>query len=79
MTARLKYETISRNGLAYSTAYGSQVGNAMSYGVSDHVYTIKDKIGYPDKLTPVIDKYTGEMRRLANGRLTGKCASSPSS
>jgi hypothetical protein len=71
---RLKYDTISRNGLAYSVGLGSQVGNAMSYGISDQVYTVKDKIGYPEKMTPVIDKYTGAMKRLANGRLVGKCA-----
>jgi hypothetical protein len=78
MTQRVKYETISRNGLAYSNAFGSQVGNAMSYGVNDQVYTIKDKIGYPVKKTPVIDKYTGNMKCLANGRLVGYCASTPS-
>jgi hypothetical protein len=78
MTQRVKYETISRNGLAYSTTLGSQVGSAMSYGVSDQVYSLKDKIGYPLTLTPVIDKYTGEMKRLANGRLIGKCSSAPS-
>jgi hypothetical protein len=70
MTQRVKYDTISRNGLAYSSALGINVGNAMSYGVSDQVYTIKDKIGYPLTRTPVIDKYTGEMKCLANGRLT---------
>ena len=77
MTQRVKYETITRNGLIYSSAFGSQVGNAMSYGVSEKVYTIKDKIGYTDKLTPVIDKYTGAMKRLMNGRLVGKCSSAP--
>jgi hypothetical protein len=56
---------------------GSQVGNAMSYGVSDHVYTLKDKIGYPVTKTPVINKYSGEMKCYANGRLTGRCASAP--
>ena len=70
MTHRVKYETITRNGLAYATAYGAEVGSAMSYGVADQVYTVKDKIGYPVAKTPVIDKYTGEMRCLANG----KCA-----
>jgi hypothetical protein len=70
---RLKYDTISRNGLAYSIALGSQVGNAMSYGISDQVYTVKDKIGYPEKMTPVIDKYTGAMKRLISGRPVGKC------
>lgn len=77
MTQRVKYETISRNGLVFSSALGVNVGNAMSYGISNSVYTVKDKIGYPVILTPVIDKYTGEMKRLANGRLTGKCASAP--
>ena len=78
MTQRRKYETISRNGLAFSTAMGSHVGNAMSYGVSDHVYTLKDKIGYPVTKTPVINKYTGELKCYANARLTGRCASAPS-
>ena len=77
MTQRVKYETISRNGLAYSTSLGSHVGNAMSYGVSEQVYTQKDKIGYPVTMTPVIDKYTGAMKRLAGGRLVGKCSSAP--
>ena len=77
MTQRVKYETISRNGLAYSTALGAQVGSAMSYGVSEQVYTQKDKIGYPMTLTPVIDKYTGAMKRLAGGRLVGRCSSAP--
>ena len=79
MTQRIKYETISRNGLAYSTSLGLQVGNAMSYGVSDKVYTVKDKIGYPVRTTPVIDKYTGAMRRLANGKRTDYCVTAPSS
>jgi len=78
MTQRVKYETISRNGLAFSNALGTQVGNAMSYGVSDHVYTLKDKIGYPVTKTPVIDKYTGVLKKVANGRLTGHCRAAPS-
>jgi hypothetical protein len=77
MTQRIKYDTISRNGLAYSTAFGSQVGKSMSYGVSDQVYTIKDKLGYPLTQTPVFDKYTGKMKCLANGKFSGRCASAP--
>ena len=73
MTQRVKYETISRNGLLFSNSLGAQVGSAMSYGVSEQVYTQKDKMGYPMTLTPVIDKYTGEMKRLAGGRLAGIC------
>jgi len=77
MTQRVKYETISRNGLAYTSALGAQVGSAMSYGVSEQVYTQKDKIGYPVTMTPVIDKYTGAMKCLAGGRLVGRCSSAP--
>jgi hypothetical protein len=77
MTARVKYESITQNALIASAALGSQVGNAMAYGVSEQVYTAKNKMGYPVTMTPVIDKYTGELKRVANGRLVGRCASAP--
>ena len=77
MTKRIKYETISRNGLLFANVLGSEVGSAMSYGVSEHVYTLKDKIGYPVTKTPVIDKYTGAMKCLANARRSGYCSSAP--
>lgn len=44
-TNRLNYDTITTNGDLYTKAYGSQVGNALSYGKSSDAYTIKDKIG----------------------------------
>jgi hypothetical protein len=74
MIQRRKFETITNNGKTYTEAYGSQVGNAMSYGVLNQAYTIKDKIGFPLTKTPVIDKYTGELRCRTNGRL---CAPFP--
>jgi len=77
MTQRVKYETISRNGLLFANALGSEVGSAMSYGVSENVYTLKNKIGFPVSKTPVIDKYTGAMKCLENGRRTGYCSSAP--
>ena len=46
-TNRLNYNTITTNGGLYTKAYGSQVGNALSYGKSSDTYTIKDKIGVP--------------------------------
>lgn len=75
MTQRVKYEAITNNGSTFSKIYGSQVGNAMAYGVSDQPYTIKDKIGFHLTKTPVIDKYTGELRCRTNGRLSGRCIS----
>ena len=78
MTVRVKYETITRNVLATSATMGSHVGNAMSYGVSEQPYTLKDRIGYPVNKTPVIDKYTGQLKCKENGRLVGHCSSAPS-
>jgi hypothetical protein len=49
---RLKYNTITNNTVKYQQAYGNNVANAMAYGVADSVYTIKDKMGYPNKCTP---------------------------
>tara|TARA_B100001287_G_scaffold276730_1_gene288980 strand:- start:7446 stop:8321 length:876 start_codon:yes stop_codon:yes gene_type:complete len=46
-TSRLNYDTITTNGGLYTKAYGSEVGNALSYGASSDAYTIKQKIGYP--------------------------------
>lgn len=68
MTVRLKYEAISKSAYNTSGALGSQVANAMSYRPSDYAYTIKDKLGFPEKKTPVIDKYTGELKCESNGR-----------
>ena len=57
---RLKYDTMTNNGAKYQQAYGNNVANAMAYGVSDSVYSIKDKIGYPLTCSPKFDKCTGE-------------------
>ena len=46
-TARLNYDTITTNGDLYTKAYGSEVGNALSYGASSDAYTVKKKIGFP--------------------------------
>lgn len=52
---REKYDAISTNGLAYLTEYDKSVANAMAYGVSDDPYTLKSKIGYPLRSTPVFN------------------------
>jgi hypothetical protein len=54
---RVKYDTITRNGYIFQKTFGSGVAAAMSYGVPGEVYTIKNKIGYPTKRTPVFPKY----------------------
>jgi hypothetical protein len=62
-TVREKYNAITNNSDKYRKAYGLSVANALAYGVPENGYTWKDKIGYPNKKTPVISKYTGEMKK----------------
>lgn len=58
---RKKYNTIQIVASSYKNTLGPAVANAMSYGVSDQVYTLKSRLGYPMKKTPVISKSTGEV------------------
>ena len=59
--ARKKYDTITNSASSYRTAFGMHVSNALAYGVPANGYTIKDKLGYPNKNTPTVTA-TGEMR-----------------
>lgn len=52
--ARLKYDTITDVGGSMRTAFGPETANALAYGVPPNGYTIKDKMGYPNKCTPYI-------------------------
>jgi len=56
---RLKYDTITSAGNSMRVAYGPSTANALAYGVPSNGYTIKDKIGYPNKCTPIFPKYGG--------------------
>jgi hypothetical protein len=62
LISRKRYDTITDVGAKMKAPYGSATANALAYGVTDHQYTLKDKIGFPLKRTPVISKYTGEVR-----------------
>lgn len=53
---RLKYDTITNQGNAMYKVFGRSTANALAYGGPPNGYTIKDKIGYPNKCTPVICK-----------------------
>lgn len=59
---RKKYDTIQTVAASYNNIFGSQVANAMSYGVSEQVYTLKSRLGFPMKKTPVISNITGEVK-----------------
>ena len=65
---RLKYDTMTTNGSIYATAFGNSVGNAMAYG-TEGSYTVKDKIGYPSKNTPVFSPYSDEQKNCMNTKI----------
>lgn len=69
LITRKKYDTITSVGAKMKAPYGSATANALAYGVSDHQYTVKDKIGFPLKRTPVVSKYTGEIRCVNSNNL----------
>jgi hypothetical protein len=63
---RVKYDTITRNGLSYQIPYGQEVTHALAYGVPGNAYTLKDKYGYPNKKTPVLCKSSKTVRCVDN-------------
>ena len=60
---RLKYNTITTNAFKFRTALGEAVGNALAYSTNSRVYTLKDKLGFPNKCTPVFNKYSDTMKK----------------
>lgn len=59
---RKKYDTIQTIAASYNHIFGSSVANALSYGVSDQVYTLKSRLGYPMKKTPIVSGTTGDIK-----------------
>lgn len=64
--ARLKYDNVTSVGGSFRTAYGPQTANALAYNAAPSGYTIKDKIGFPSKCTPVVSKYGIILSRCVN-------------
>jgi hypothetical protein len=63
LIARKRYETITDSASKFQSAFGNDVANALAYSTNSSTYTIKDKIGYPLKQTPVFSKYSTEMKK----------------
>ena len=62
---RLKYDTITDAGSKLQTTFGKETANALAYSTTDSsIYSLKNKVGYPNKKTPIFSKVTGE---LCNG------------
>jgi len=60
---RLKYNTISTNAMKTRASYGSSIANAMAYSSLDTTYTLKDKMGFPNKCTPKFNNYSDVMTK----------------
>ena len=69
--ARLKYDTITSSANSYRTAFGNQTANSLAYGVPNPGPTnnLKDKQGYPNTCSPVIDPRTGTLIRCKKSRI----------
>ena len=65
---RKKYIAITTNANKYLMPYGAAVSDAMTYGISDSVYTYKNKFAFPTKITPISKKNTHTMQFCANVR-----------
>uniref|UniRef100_A0A6C0D678 Uncharacterized protein n=1 Tax=viral metagenome TaxID=1070528 RepID=A0A6C0D678_9ZZZZ len=63
LIARKRYDTITDSAAKFQSAYGNDVANALAYSTKSSTYTIKDKIGYPLKQTPVFPKHSTEMKK----------------
>ena len=51
---RVKYDTVIGNNAEFKNTYDVVLGGALSFGTSQNIYTIKDRIGYPNKRIPVL-------------------------
>jgi len=71
---RNKYNTIQTSAAMMRPAFGNGVADALSYGVSENIYTNtytqKDKTGYPVQKYPKFTK-TGEMRECSEKTIRG--------
>jgi len=77
LITRLKYNTITNNTAVYRNALGKATANALAYGVPENGYTIKDKIGYPNKQTPVFSQYSDGYTCNAGGKTVSMITKQP--
>lgn len=60
---RIKYDTITSAGAKLQTTFGKETASALAYSTTDSsIYSLKTKVGYPNKQTPVFSKITGELK-----------------
>uniref|UniRef100_A0A6C0JWG8 Uncharacterized protein n=1 Tax=viral metagenome TaxID=1070528 RepID=A0A6C0JWG8_9ZZZZ len=70
LTARVRYEEITNAAAQTANVYGAETANALAYGVNATIYTNKDRAGYSVTQTPVVDKYSGELKKCVTKKLS---------
>jgi len=55
----------------YTSVYGSNIGNALAYGVSENPYTMKNKIGFPNISYPSFASHSNEQRNCTETSISG--------
>jgi hypothetical protein len=68
--ARVRYEEITNAAAQTANAYGAETANALAYGVNATIYTEKDRNGYQIIQTPVIDKYSGDLKKCVTKKIS---------
>jgi hypothetical protein len=59
---RKKYDTITDAGSKLQSTFGKETANALAYSTTDSsLYSLKQKVGFPNKQTPIFKKVTGEL------------------
>jgi hypothetical protein len=64
-TLRTVYNTTTNNAGKFLTAYGQQTTNALAYGNSIDTYTQKDKVGFRNICSPIVNAITGEVAKCS--------------
>ena len=65
LITRKKYDAITTVASSFRSAYGNQTANALAYGTSQYGYTIKERTGYPSKVTPTFSKYSNVLSKCS--------------
>jgi len=64
---RLKYDTITDAGSKLRSSFGKETASALAYSTTNSsLYSSKTKTGYPNKKTPVINRYSGKLETCDN-------------
>jgi hypothetical protein len=69
LTSRVRYDAITQNAGIFYNKMGKEVGNALAYGVPENGYTKKEKLGFPDRKTPVFSKYSSDFKCISASQL----------